>query len=401
MSYIYKVGVVGAGQMGAGIAQTISFAGIPVVLKDVSDVQLKKGLDQIRSVYNLRASKGKMTAEEVELKMQLVTPSLNYSDFSDCDLVIEAVPEDLNLKMSIFTGLKDIIPEHCIVSSNTSSLSISKMATAIKSPKNFIGFHFFYPANVMKLVEIILGLQTDQAVADSIVAFSESIRKIPVKVKECPGFLVNRLLMPYLNEACHLVQEKACTPEKIDEIAVKFGLPMGPFMLVDHLGLDVCHHVSCIMADAYGSRAKPPELISTLIGLKRYGKKSGAGFYVYDGSSKDFSGIYPSENSIKDENQIIERLLYPMVNEAANCIDESIANPSDIDLSLLAGIGFPQAKNGLLRWADQTGLDLIFNKLCEWNNKSGDRFLPSLYLRRLADAGFTGSKAGRGFFDYF
>lgn len=399
MRYVYKVGVLGAGQMGAGIAQAVSFAGIPVVMRDVTPKLLDRGMEQIRSVYDARVKKGKMTQEEMQSKVQLVTPTTDLANFSDCDLIIEAIPEDIGVKMKAFSEISGFVSDTCLVCSNTSSLSISKMATAYRIPGNFLGLHFFFPANVMKLVEIISGLQTSQEAVDAAVSFAESIRKIPVKVKECPGFLVNRLLMPYLNEACYIVQEGQATAEEVDSAMVEFGMPMGPFMLVDNLGLDICHHVSVIMEDAYGNRAKAPQLIERLVSAKRLGKKSGAGFYVYDGASGDYSkflGITKTGQC----GEIVERLLYTMVNEAASCIDESIAAPSDIDLALIAGIGFPQAKQGLLRWADQVGLDVIFERLCYWRKTHGDRFVSSLYLRRLVDAGFTGLKSKKGFFDY-
>ena len=205
--YIYKAGVVGAGQMGSEIAQVISYAGLPVVLKDVKDEFVQKGVARIRGIYQRRVDKGKMTREEMEQKISLVIPTTSYDDFKDVDIVIEAVPEKMELKKKVFQDLESHVSEGTIFASNTSALSISEMAAATKRPEKFIGMHFFYPASVMKLVEVIPGLATGQETVEDVTNFSESLRKLPVRVNECAGFLVNRLLMPYLNEAAFCLQE--------------------------------------------------------------------------------------------------------------------------------------------------------------------------------------------------
>ncbi|MBL8055337.1 MAG: 3-hydroxyacyl-CoA dehydrogenase family protein, partial [Anaerolineales bacterium] len=237
--YIFKAGVVGAGAMGAEIAQVISFSGLPVVLKDVDQGMLDRGMEHIREIYQRRVDKGKMSAGEMDGKVSLVTPTLAYDDFSDVDIVIEAVPEKMAVKRAVLAELAKVIPESAIVASNTSALSISEMGAALGRPAKMVGMHFFNPASVMKLVEVIPGLDTSQDTVDDVVAFAESLRKLPVVVKECPGFLVNRLLMPYMNEAVLALEESAAPAAEIDQRMQAWGWPMGPFLLMDMLGLDV------------------------------------------------------------------------------------------------------------------------------------------------------------------
>ena len=207
--YIFKAAVVGAGFMGGGIAQVITFSGLPVVMKDVDQKFLDKGMDQLRSIYQRRVDSNKMSAGEMAEKVSLVTPTLSYDDSQDVDIVIEAVPEVMSIKKKVFAELDKVCPEHTIFASNTSALSISEMGAATKRPQKMIGMHFFSPAHVMKLVEIIPGLDTSQETVDDVVMFTESLRKIAVVVQECPGFLVNRLLMPYIGEAVFALQEGA------------------------------------------------------------------------------------------------------------------------------------------------------------------------------------------------
>ena len=241
--YIFKAGVIGAGAMGAEIAQVITFSGLPVVLKDVNQELVDKGLARIRKIYQTRVDKGKMSASDLEAKMSLVEGTTTYDGFQDVDIVIEAIPEIMDLKRKVFADLDANTPESTIFASNTSALCISEMAAATKRPHKVIGLHFFNPASVMKLVEIIPGLDTSQETVDDVQMFAESLRKIVVVVQDCPGFLVNRLLSPYLGEAVLCLQEGAATAEEIDTAATAFGWPMGPFTLMDMLGIDVCYHV--------------------------------------------------------------------------------------------------------------------------------------------------------------
>jgi 3-hydroxyacyl-CoA dehydrogenase len=402
--FIYKAGVVGAGAMGAGIAQVISFSGLPVVLKDTDDERVKKGLDMVRKVYQGRVDKGKMTASEMVQKMNLVTGSTSYDDFKDCDLVIEAVFESMKVKQQVFQDLEKVLPETAIMATNTSALSISQIASAVKRSEKVIGLHFFNPAPVMKLVEVIPGLQTSSETVDDTVAFAESLRKMPVRVKECAGFLVNRLLLPYLNEAAYALQEGSAPMDEMDKSLRGFGMPMGPFALLDMLGLDVCAEVSQILYDSFGPRMKAAEILGEMHKAGRLGTKNGIGFYVYDDSKKaDLKPIVDgiqAKTGIKGTPFSPERFVFQMINEAAYCLEENVASPGDIDLAMLAGTGFPQDKGGPLHLADGIGVDLVLAKLQEFSKTLGPRFWPAPILKRMVAANYLGQKTKKGFFNY-
>lgn len=400
--FIYKAAVIGGGAMGAEIAQVISYSGLPVILKEINEELAQKALSNIRRVYQARVDKGKMSSSDMESKMALVSVTTKYEDLKDVDIAIEAVPEKMDLKKKVFQDLDALLPDQAILASNTSALSISALAAATKRPEKVVGIHFFFPAHVMKLVEVIPGLATsDETITDSI-AFCEGLRKLPVRVNECAGFLVNRLLMPYLNEAAFCAEEG--TPLKeIDKAMLDFGFPMGPFILVDTIGLDICHDVVGVLLEEYGARMAPATLWEKVYALKRFGVKNGAGFYNYKGQENDAE----IENILKKMSQAPKktpfssnRLLLAMINEAALCLQEKVSSPTDIDIAVLAGIGFPQAKGGLLQYADTLGIDVILNDLRSLCQIYGDRFFPAPLLKRMVNAGFLGKKTKRGFLEY-
>src|SRR5512136_3008686 len=401
--YIFKAGVVGAGAMGAGIAQVISYSGLPVVLKDVDQTMLDKGMAHIRGIYEARVEKGKMSAGEMQSKLDLITPTLDYGEFADVDIVIEAVPEKLGLKQRIFQDLDKVCPEGTIFASNTSALSITEMGRATQRPPKMIGMHFFNPAHVMKLVEIIKGEDTEAETVDDLVAFTESLRKIPVVVKECPGFLVNRLLMPYLNEATLCLQEGAATAQDIDAAMRDYGWPMGPFTLMDFLGLDVCADVGAYLSSQYGERMQGAEMFERLVKVGRLGEKSGAGFYSYgDKSDEPVKAIIAELSAGKHTQFTPERLMYQMLNEAARCVEEGIADTKDIDMSMIAGSGmtYKGDRIGPLALSDKLGLDVIVKGLEEFEAKYGLRFHPCDKLYELVKAGRLGEKTKAGFLEY-
>ena len=405
--YIFKAAVVGAGTMGGEIAQVVTFSGLPVVLKDVDQGMLDKGMQRAREIYQRRVEKGKMSAGEMDSKLSLITPTLTYDDFGDVDIVIEAVPEKMAIKRKVFQELDQVCPEQTIIASNTSALSISEMGAATKRPHKVVGMHFFNPASVMKLVEVIPGLDTSQETVDDVVMFSEGLRKLPVVVQECPGFLVNRLLMPYLNEATKALGEGAATGAEIDQAVVAWGMPMGPFTLMDMLGLDVCAHVGEYLYSEYGERMSPAPLFEKLVAAGRLGEKSGAGFYDHPGGEseavngmiKDLhkSGAVPSGTKFS-----VERLMYPLINEAALCVQEHIASVTDIDMSMIAGTGMTYGgeRIGPLAIADKIGLDAVVQTLEVLEKELGPRFHPSRPLTLRIRAGHLGVKAGKGFHEY-
>jgi 3-hydroxyacyl-CoA dehydrogenase len=405
--YIFKAAVVGAGTMGGEIAQVITYSGLPVVLKDIDQGMLDLGMQKARSIYQRRVDKGKMTAGDMESKLDLITPTLTYDEFEDVDIVIEAVPEKIGVKKAVFKELEGVCPEQTIFASNTSALSISEMGAATGKPHKVIGMHFFNPASVMKLVEVIPGLDTDQETVDDVVMFSESLRKLPVVVQECPGFLVNRLLMPYLNEATKALEEGAATATEIDQAIVEWGMPMGPFTLMDMLGIDVCGHVGEYLYSEYGERMSPAPLFLKLIEAGRLGEKSGAGFYDHPGGESDVvngmikelqeSGAVPAGTRFSGE-----RLMYPLINEAALCVQENIASITDIDMSMVAGTGMTYGgeRVGPLVVADKIGLDAVVETLATLAEELGPRFRPVRPLKLRVRAGHLGEKTGKGFHEY-
>jgi 3-hydroxyacyl-CoA dehydrogenase / enoyl-CoA hydratase / 3-hydroxybutyryl-CoA epimerase len=401
--YIFKAGVVGAGTMGAEIAQVISFSGLPVVLKDVDQGMLDKGMQTIREIYQGRVDKGKMSVGEMENKLSLVEPSLSYDSFEDVDIVIEAVPEKMAIKKAVFKELTGKVPETTIYATNTSALSISELAAATDRPDKVIGMHFFNPAHVMKLVEIIPGLDTTQETTDDVVAFTESLRKVATVVQECPGFLVNRLLMPYLNEATWCLQEGAASATEIDDALVEFGMPMGPFTLMDMLGIDVCAYVGEYLYNEYGPRMTPAPLFYKLVEAGRFGEKAGKGFYGYGAETDEqVKEIVAQFGRQAGSEFCVERVIFPLINEAVLALQEHVATSGDVDMAMIAGTGmsYNGDRSGPLSIADHIGLDVVLKGLEEFQAKYGERFRPAQLLKTYVRAGHLGVKTGRGFMSY-
>ena len=405
--YIFKAGVVGAGTMGGEIAQVITYAGLPVVMKDIDQEMLDAGMERIRSIYQRRVDKGKMSAGDMASKLDLVTPTLSYDAFSDVDIVIEAVPEKMAIKKAVFRELAEACPEQTVFASNTSALSISEMAAATGKPHKVIGMHFFNPAHIMKLVEVIPGLDTGRETQDDVVMFTETLRKIPVVVQECPGFLVNRLLMPYLNEATLALEEGAATATEIDAAVVEWGMPMGPFTLMDMLGIDVCADVGEYLYSEYGERMTPAKLFEKLLEAGRLGEKSGAGFYDHPGGESEdvhqmIEELQSSGEVEKGTSFTVERLMYPLINEAVQCVLEHVATMTDIDMAMVAGTGmtFGGERVGPLVIADEIGLDAVLETLKDLEDTYGPRFRPARPLRLRVRAGHLGVKSGKGFYEH-
>lgn len=281
--YVYKIGICGAGTMGAEIAEVAAYAGLPVILRDIKQEFVDSGIKKANDILQRRVDKGKMSQEMKDQIMERITGTLKLEDLKDVDVIIEAIPEDIDLKIELFKELNKICEPHTIFASNTSALSISKMGGGSGRSEKVIGMHFFFPAHVMKLVEVIPGIETSQDTIDTIVELSERFRKLPVKVKEIPGFLVNRILLPMLIEACKCLDEGVASAKDIDlAMQAGAGMPMGPFTLADNLGLDVVLNVADYMAKQYGNpNFNPPYLLRKMVAAGHLGVKTGRGFYDY------------------------------------------------------------------------------------------------------------------------
>jgi 3-hydroxyacyl-CoA dehydrogenase len=280
--FVFKAGVVGAGTMGGEIAQTIANAELPVVLKDIDEKFVEQGLEKARSLWQGRVDAGKMQPEELERKLGLITGTTEYHEFKDVDFVIEAVPERMDIKQAVFSELDEVTPGHAILSSNTSSLSITEMGEATSRPDKVVGFHFFYPASVMRLIEVIEGDDTSPETAQAAYNFAQAIRKMPIRCAEAPGFVVNRILNSSASELWRFQEESGIDVKEIDKaVGESKAAPMGPFFLADLLGLDTVLHVAEYLKDCYGDRFYVHKRMQELVAAGELGAKTGKGFYEH------------------------------------------------------------------------------------------------------------------------
>ena len=281
---MFKAGVVGAGTMGGEIAQTIANADIPVVLKDINDEFVDQGLEKARSLWQGRVDQGKMEPAELQRKLSLITGTTEYDLFGDVDFVIEAVPERMDIKQAVFTELDEVTPGHAVLSSNTSSLSISEMGEVTSRPDKVVGFHFFYPASVMRLIEIVEGEDTSSETAQAAANFAQRIRKMPIRCGEAPGFVVNRILTSSVSELWRYQEQEGVDVKEMDRLVGESrAAPMGPFFLADLLGLDTVLHVAEYLHECYGDRFHVHQEMRELVQAGRLGAKTGQGFYEHGG----------------------------------------------------------------------------------------------------------------------
>ena len=403
---IRKVGVLGAGAMGSGIAQVVAQGGFEVAVMDVSDAFVQAGVGKIEKNLSRSVEKGKLPPNEKEAILKRIKGTTRIGDLKDCQLILEAVFEDLRLKLDLFNQLASLSASETLFASNTSSLSITQMAAGVSRPTRFLGLHFFNPVPAMRLVEVVAGLQTSRQTIDAAIEFVKVIKKIPIEAKDCPGFLVNRILLPYAGEAMLAAQEGAASPIEIDEAVKKVGFPMGPLGLNDMVGMDVGVHTFLFMHEAYGERFPVPVLFERLVKAGRLGLKSRKGIYVDGKVDDEFFEIVKGiqrETGIKGTEYSAERLILRQVNEAIYCLQEKVATPEDIDRALVLGTGFPVDENGAggpLHWADAKGLDWVLDTLNLLKDTLGTRFWPHFLLKQYVAAGYLGRKAKKGFFEY-
>ncbi len=383
---IRKCGIVGAGVMGGGIAQLVSSRDILVRVKDINDKSLSHALKEAMSIYQKLLSKRKMKKHDVENKMDLISVGLTNDGLKNCGIIIEAVVEDLGIKQKVFAELSKIAGPEVILASNTSSLPVTKMAEACQYPERVVGLHFFNPVNRMPLVEVIRAEQSSDEAIEKTILFARRLGKTAVVVADRPGFLVNRLLLPYMNEAAYLLWEGFGCLE-LDAVVEKFGMPMGPVDLVDQVGIDVGYKVAHILEEAFGARMKVAPILVEAKEKGLLGKKSGKGFYIHS-LRKAINpelrmGAGKRKMSIDDA---LKRMIYVMINEAARCLEEKVIDSAaTVDIAMIMGTGFPPFKGGLLRYADSVGAASIVKDLERFQKEADmERFAPSAHLLKLA-----------------
>ena len=382
----------GAGVMGGGVAQLFAEKGIPTRMKDLNNQALALGVQSAGKIFEKQAKTRRITRREYFQKMNLISPTVDFAGFKTCDLVVEAIVENMEIKRKVLKELEKEIRDDCVIVSNTSSLSVSKMQGALQKPERFAGMHFFNPVHRMPLIEVIRGAQSSDEAVTTVFQLAKQMGKTPIVVKDAPGFLVNRLLAPYMIEACYLLSEGVPILE-IDRVLLDFGMPMGPMELLDEVGVDVGDKVAHILYEAFGARMLPGNLNSKLISAGHLGKKSGKGFYTYAGKEKkrefdteiySLLGVTPGSGIVSDE-EILERTLLPMINEASRCLEDGIvATPNEVDLGMIMGMGFPPFRGGLLRYADTFGAKVLVEKLLKYETRFGPRFEASAALKSRA-----------------
>lgn len=390
---IKRGAVLGAGVMGGGIAWLFANNDQAPLMKDLNQPALELGLKQASSNFASALKRRRMSEDDFNRKMRSITPTTTFDGFKGVDLVIEAVVENMDIKKKVFAEAETKVTDECLLTSNSSSLSITEMATALKNPNRFAGLHFFNPVNKMPLVEIVSHPQADPVVIQRLYKWVLDVKKTPVVVKDGPGFLVNRILAPYLNEAAYLLEEGISVGD-LDQAALNFGMPMGPCRLMDEIGLDVCEKVGKIMHNGLGERAMPNKLASEFVKSGALGKKSSKGFYLYDekgkvsGKNAESETFLPSMKKSMDETQLQMRLFLPMINEAAYCLaDKIVAKASAVDLAMVYGTGFPPFKGGLLKYADSEGPDRILAALQQFTSEvSQARYNPAPLLIELVQS---------------
>lgn len=389
--------VLGAGVMGGGIAWLMSHKGVSVRMKEISWDALALGYGQAADYFAQLKKRRRIKQGEIDRAMNRIGASIDYQGMARADLVIEAVVENMAVKKQVLAEAEQHLSDSALLCSNSSALSITEMAKVLQRPANFCGMHFFNPVNRMPLVEIVRGQQSSDETIARAVAMVKSWGKSPIVVSDCPGFLVNRILLPYMNEALYLLEEGADI-EMIDKVVSDFGLPIGPFALADQVGIDVGYKVAKILQEGFGQRmAVSPLLTLVYEDLHLLGKKSGAGFYKYSPKKTVVNRalirfIPVSQDNCYSAQDIIDRLLLIMVNEAARCLQEGVvANAGQLDFAMVMGIGFPPWRGGLCRWADAVGLQEIVKKSDALDASIADRYQVTPYLRDLA-------AAGRGFY---
>ncbi len=391
--------VVGAGTMGGGIAMSFADFGIPVKIMDSTPEALERGVQRIRDNYATSVRRGSLADAEMRRRLARIEPVADYEDIADCDLVIEAVFEEMDVKKPVFAKLDEVMKPGALLFSNTSALDIDQLATMTRRPQDVAGTHFFSPANVMKLLEVVRGRSSSPQTLATAMQLGRRIGKISAMAGNTDGFVANRSRAPFNTEMVILLEE-GCLPEQVDKVMVDFGYPMGPFAVGDLAGLDIGYASRKRRAAENPNFRKQP-ISDRLAEMGRHGQKTGAGWYRYEKGDRTphadpavaaiikevATGLGIAQREFTDQ-EILRRLLFSSVNEACKILEEGKAyRPSDIDVMWLHGFGFPRYRGGLFYWADGIGVRDVYNQIAAWHQQYGDRWAPSRLLRELAEAG--------------
>lgn len=396
---VHSVAVIGAGTMGGGIAMVFSNAGLPVTLIEQAQEVLDRGIATIKGNYDRTAAKGRISEQDVADRMERITPTLNLEDAADADLIIEAVFEEMDVKKAVFTRLDAIAKDGAILATNTSRLDVDEIAAVTSRPQDVVGLHFFSPANVMKLLEVVRGAQTVPDVIATSMQLGPKVGKKPVLARICDGFIGNRMMTPYRREADFLIEEGA-TPQQVDSALKDFGLAMGPFAMSDLAGLDIGWAARKRQAPTRPAHLRYSTVADQLCEAGRFGQKTGAGYYRYEKGDRTpipdpeveaviekaaaDAGIERRE--ITDE-EIVDRTMLALVNEGAKLLEEGIAQrASDIDVVYVNGYGFPAGKGGPMHWAEERGLADVLATIERLHEQHGEFWEPApLLVRRVAE----------------
>jgi len=401
---VESAAVLGAGIMGGGIAYQSASRGIPIVMKDIQEKAIALGLSEAQKLLSKRVDRGKMTAGEMAEVLTRIRPALSYGDFKSVDFVVEAVVENETIKKSVLAEVEGQVGENTILASNTSTISITRLAKDLKRPENFCGMHFFNPVHKMPLVEVIRGRKSGERAVAATVGYALAMGKTPIVVNDCPGFLVNRVLFPYFAGFIGLVSE-GVDFLRIDKVMEKFGWPMGPGYLLDVVGIDTAHHANAVMAEGYPDRMATTErtAIDAVFEVQRFGQKNGKGFYAYIPDKKGvpkktvdpeaqelLKPLVLTNNSASITDQdIVDRMMLPLIIECSRCVEDGIVNtPVEVDLALVYGLGFPPFRGGPFRYADAAGLAALCEKAGKFSSL-GKLYEPTARMLKLAEDGGT------------
>ncbi|MBB3185800.1 3-hydroxyacyl-CoA dehydrogenase/enoyl-CoA hydratase/3-hydroxybutyryl-CoA epimerase/enoyl-CoA isomerase [Halomonas fontilapidosi] len=411
---VKQAAVLGAGIMGGGIAYQSASKGTPILMKDIKSDAIELGLKESRKLFAKQVERGKLSTAQMAERLSNIRPTLSYGDFGEVDLVVEAVVESPKAKDAVLTEVEGQVGEETILTSNTSTISITRLAKNLKRPENFCGMHFFNPVHRMPLVEVIRGEKTSDAAVAATVAYARAMGKTPIVVNDCPGFLVNRVLFPYFGGFGQLVEQGADF-QRIDKVMEKFGWPMGPAYLLDVVGMDIAFHAGEVMAEGFpermadmaGDRAgdRGKSVIQLMVEHDRLGQKNDKGFYAYEEDRKGKPRKVTDEAAIElvkevvsehrefSDEDIIARMMIPLCLETVRCLEDGIVgSPAEADMALIYGIGFPPFRGGALRYIDAMGVDAFVTQAQQLADEFGTLYAPTERLRQMA-------KSGESFYD--